>query len=65
MTSGEAPIGEGKDHDGQAVGEGNRGDTIEARAVTDHGCRARADEHEREGADEFREELRRKRVWHC
>jgi hypothetical protein len=47
------------------VGEGNRADTIEARAVTDHGCRARADEHEREGADEFREELRRKRGWHC
>jgi hypothetical protein len=44
-------------HDGQAVGEGNRGDAVEAGTAADHGRCAGADEYEREGTDEFRKEL--------
>jgi hypothetical protein len=54
-----------EDHDGQAVSEGNRGDTVQTGAIAHHGGRAGADEHEREGADEFGDELGCKRVWHC
>ena len=57
MPARHGAVGEGEGHDGQAVGEGNRGDTAEAGAAADHGRRAGADEYEREGADELRKEL--------
>ncbi len=44
--------GEGKDHNRQAVGEGNRGDLVGAGACPDHGRCPSADEHE--SADELR-----------
>ena len=58
-------VGESEDHDGQAVGEGNRGDAGQADTVADHGRGAGADEHEREGADELRKELGCNMVGHC
>jgi hypothetical protein len=61
MSAGHACVGEGEDHDGQAVGEGNREDSGQADTV-DHGGGTGADEHEGESADKFREELRWKRV---
>jgi hypothetical protein len=57
MGSRQAAIGKGKDHYGQAVGEGNRGDPVEAGACPDHGRGPSADEHERESADELRKKL--------
>ncbi len=55
MSARHGAVGEG--HDGQAVRERNRDDTGQADTFADHGRRAGADEHEREGADELRKEL--------
>ncbi len=41
VTSRNAAVGKGEDHDGQAVSEGNRGDTVQTGAVADHGARRR------------------------
>jgi len=49
-------IGADEDHQGEAMGEGNRGDTA-AGGSADDGGGAGADEHQREGADELRKEL--------
>ena len=46
MSPRHGAVGEGEDHDGQAMGEGNRGDTRQADTVADHGRGAGADEHE-------------------
>jgi hypothetical protein len=46
MPSRPGTVGEGEDHDGQAVGEGNRGDTGQADTVADHRSGAGADEHD-------------------
>ena len=64
MAARQIAIGEGKDHYGQAVGEGNRRDPIEAGACPDHGRGPSADEHERESADELRKKLGGKVVLH-
>src|SRR3954454_5385889 len=50
-------IGEGKSHDGQAVGEGNRGDAVKAGPVADHGRGAGTDEHESKSSDELGKEF--------
>ena len=57
MPARHGAVGEGEGHDGQAVRERNRDDTGHADTFADHGRRAGADEHEREGADELRKEL--------
>ena len=49
------PSGEG--HDGEAVRERNCNDTGHADTFADHGRRAGANEHEREGADQLGKEL--------
>ena len=54
--------GEGKDHNRQAVGEGNRGDLVGAGACPDHGRGPSADEHE--SADELRKKPGGKVVLH-
>ena len=46
MPARHGAVGEGEDHDGQAVGERNRDDTGQADTVADHGRGASADEHE-------------------
>src|SRR5437868_4394689 len=49
-------IGVDEDHQGEAMGEGNRGDTAAGSSADDRGG-AGAYEHQREGADELRKEL--------
>ena len=56
MPSRHAAIGADEDHQGETMGEGNRGDTA-AGSSADDGGGAGADEHQRESADELREEL--------
>src|SRR5258708_1832041 len=56
MPSGYTAIGADEDHQGEAMGEGNRGDPAAGRPADDRGG-AGADEHQREGADELRKEL--------
>src|SRR5205085_9632855 len=60
-----AAIGEGENHDGQAMSEGNRDDAGQADAVADHGRGAGSDEHESKGADELRKKLGCNTVGHC
>ena len=57
MPSRYTAVGADEDHHGEAMGEGNRGDTAEAGSAADDGGGAGADEHQREGADELRKEL--------
>src|ERR1700719_2620812 len=47
-----------------AMGDGDRGDPVEAGACPDHGRGPSADEHERESADELRKKLGGKVVLH-
>ena len=49
--------GEDEDDDGQAMGEGNCGDTGQADTLADNGSGACADEHKCEGANQLRKEL--------
>ena len=50
-------IREDEDHDGQAMREGNCGDTGQADTLADNGRCAGADEHKCEGANQLRKEL--------
>jgi len=65
MRPGYAAVGEGEDHDGQAVRKCNRHYTRQADTVADHGGGAGANEHEGEGADELRKELGCDSIRHC
>src|SRR5712671_1769741 len=56
MPSRYTAIGADEDHQGEAVGEGNRGDTTAGSSADDGGSTG-ADEHQRQGADELRKEL--------
>jgi hypothetical protein len=64
MGARQIAVGEGKDHNRQAVREGNRRDPVEAGACPDHRRGPSADEHERESADELRKKLGGKMVLH-
>ena len=61
---GQIAVGEGEDHDGQAVGKSDGGDAAEAGAGPDRCGGAGTDEHECEGADELRKEPSGKMVLH-
>jgi hypothetical protein len=45
MAARHGAVGEGEDHDGQTVSEGNRGETRQADTIADHGPGASADEY--------------------
>jgi hypothetical protein len=65
MATRHRAIGKGKHHDGQTMGERNRGDAGQTDSLAKHGCGASTDEYQGEGTDELDKELGCDPAEHC